>query len=85
MKDTNNEIYHQYTKASNQRVFDNLKWLVNKVGSDIITVRLPLIPHHNTQKDVEKSKKILGEMGIQNFDVFEYYEDVEKFKNVKTP
>lgn len=85
MKDTNNEIYHQYTSASNQRVFDNLKWLVDKVGADIITVRLPLISQHNTQKDVEQSKKILGEMGIQNFDVFEYYEDVEQFKNVKTP
>ena len=82
MKETNNEIYHQYTGNSNQRVLDNLLWLIKNVGTEKITVRLPIIPHHNTQEDVDQSKKILERMGIKRFDIFEYREDIEKIKRV---
>ncbi len=82
MKETNNEIYHQYTGASNQRVFDNLLWLTKNVGTEAITVRLPIIPHHNTREDVEQSKEKLEKMGIKRFDIFEYREDIEKFKRL---
>ncbi len=78
VKDTNGDIYHQYTNASNKRTLDNLQWLVGNAGAEKITVRLPLIPHHNTPADVMRSKEIIREMGITDINEFEYWEKVEK-------
>ena len=72
IKDTNPEIYNAYTGLSNKRVFDNLKLLLTHKGRDAVTVRLPLIKGYNTEKDREKSEKLLRSMGITKFDKFEY-------------
>ena len=50
----------------------NLQYLVEHVGPDRITARLPLIPDYNTPEDVEHSAALLEEMGIQNLDRFTY-------------
>lgn len=72
IKDCNDEIYFAYTGRHNSRVMKNLQYLVEHVGPDRITARLPLIPDYNTPEDVERSAALLEEMGIQNLDRFTY-------------
>lgn len=71
-KDTSPEIYLSYTGKDNGLMLKNLRVLLDAVGDKRITVRLPLIPQYNTDEDREKSKKILTEMGITDFDIFTY-------------
>ena len=73
IKDTNPNIYKQYTRRDNKLVLDNLQWLIEHDGmAEKILVRLPHIPNHNTQADVDRSRAILNEMGITHFDEFDY-------------
>ena len=72
IKDCNDEIYFAYTGRHNSRVMKNLQYLAEYVGSDRITVRLPLIPDYNTPEDVERSAALLAEIGITNLDRFKY-------------
>lgn len=73
IKDTNPSIYKQYTTRDNAQVIDNLQWLLQHEGmAEKILVRLPHIPNHNTQADVNRSRAILNEMGITHFDEFNY-------------
>ena len=46
--------------------------LINAVGSGRIVVRLPIIPEYNTEEDRQKSKKLLTQMGVTRFDLFDY-------------
>ena len=50
----------------------NLEKLLALVGSDRITVRIPLIPDFNTEENQQRSRQKLAEMGIRNFDLFTY-------------
>ena len=73
IKDTNPSIYKQYTTRDNAQVLDNLQWLIEHDGmAEKILVRLPHIPNHNTQDDVDRSHAILNEMCITHFDEFNY-------------
>ena len=73
IKDTNPNIYHDYTECDNTQMLDNLRWLLSHDGlADRIIVRLPLIPEYNTLQDRDHSKELLAEMGIVHFDEFEY-------------
>lgn len=73
IKDTNPEIYHEYTSRDNTLALDNLQWLLQHEGmAEKILVRLPHIPNHNTQDDVDRSRALLQEMGIIHFDEFNY-------------
>ena len=73
IKDTNPAIYKEYTTRNNTQVLDNLQWLLSHEGmAEKILVRLPHIPHHNTQDDVDRSRAILNGMGITRFDEFDY-------------
>lgn len=71
-KDTNPEIYLSYTGKDNALMLENLRMLINAVGSGRIVVRLPLIPEYNTEEDRQKSKKLLTQMGVTRFDLFDY-------------
>lgn len=71
-KDTNHEIYSRYTGKDNRNMLENLKMLVDLVGAERITVRLPLIPQYNTEEDRQKSRYLLAKMGITRFDEFTY-------------
>ena len=77
-KDTNGEIYRSYTGKDNGIMLENLRLLLSLVGSDRVTVRVPLIPGFNTDSDREKSRVLLEEMGVVNFDFFTY--DTERGK-----
>ena len=71
-KDTNPDIYRRYTGRNNEKMLENLRFLLSLVGPERITVRLPLIPDYNTEEDRQHSKALLLEMGIQKFDLFTY-------------
>ena len=81
IKDTNPAIYKEYTTRDNAQVLDNLRWLLGHEGmAERIIVRLPHIPNHNTQEDVDRSRAMLEEMGVKYFDEFDYMvkEEVKK-------
>lgn len=73
IKDTNPAIYHRYTQCSHGPVMENLQWLLRQDGmADRVVVRLPHIPRYNTQADVDRSRRVLQDMGVQRFDEFHY-------------
>ena len=71
-KDTNPDIYRRYTGRNNEKMLENLQFLLSLGGPERITVRLPLIPDYNTEEDRQHSKALLLETGIQKFDLFTY-------------
>lgn len=72
VKDMDPSIYARYTGKSNAVVYENLRLLIERVTPARITVRLPLIPDHNTEADREKSHTLLALWGITDFDRFSY-------------
>ena len=73
IKDTNPDIYKEYTGCDNAQVLDNLRWLLNHDNfADRIIVRLPHIPDYNSQADVDMSRERLTAMGVTQFDEFDY-------------
>lgn len=71
-KDTDPDIYRSYTGKDNDLMLSNLRRLVDLIGSDRIVVRVPLIPEFNTDEDRQKSKALLEDMGITQFNFFHY-------------
>lgn len=71
-KDTNPDIYRRYTGRNNEKMLENLRFLLSLVGPERITVRLPLILDYNTEEDRQHSRDALQKMGIQKFDLFTY-------------
>ena len=73
IKDVNPDIYRRYTGQDNQRVLDNLQWLLNHDGmAERIVVRVPHIPDYNTDEDVQRSRWYLESIGITRIDEFTY-------------
>ncbi len=72
IKDTSPEIYLSYTGKSNAPAMKNLQTLIQKMGSDSVLVRLPLIKDFNTEENRKKSEDILRSMGVTKFDKFTY-------------
>ncbi|MBR5638384.1 MAG: radical SAM protein [Muribaculaceae bacterium] len=81
IKDTNPTIYKEYTTRDNSQVLDNLRWLMSHEGmAEKVIVRLPHIPEYNTQADIDRSCALLEEMGVKNFDEFDYIVDRQELK-----
>ncbi len=79
IKDTNPAIYKEYTTRDNAQVLDNLRWLMSHDGmAEKVIVRLPHILDYNTQADIDHSRALLTEMGVKNFDEFEYIVERQK-------
>lgn len=78
IKDMNPEIYKRYTKTNNNRVIENLMWLIEQGLSDSLFVRVPHIPGYNTEEDIESSVYTLKELGIKNIEIFQYIVQREK-------
>ena len=74
-KDTDPDIYLRYTGQDNARMLDNLRRLLEIADPERITVRVPLIPGFNTEEDQIRSRKLLQNMGVINFDLFTYKTD----------
>ena len=75
-KDTNPDIYRRYTGQDNARMLENLRRLLEILGAERITVRVPLIPEFNTPEDQLRSRDLLKQMGIADFDLFTYKTDL---------
>ena len=78
IKDTDPDIYKRYTTRENLQVMDNLRRLVEIVGTERILVRLPLIPGFNTEDDRARSKERLRAMGVTRFDELTYKTEINK-------
>ena len=72
IKDMNPEIYQAYTGKKSDRVFQNLKMLVDSGKAERTCLRIPLIPEYNSDKDRKFSVEKLKQMGFTEFDLFEY-------------
>ena len=72
IKDINNDIYQQYTGKENEKVLNNLHYLIEHGKNEQIIVRTPIIPVYNSASDVDNSIRLLKEMGITQFDRFTY-------------
>ena len=72
IKDINNDIYQQYTGKENEKVLNNLHYLIEHGKNEQIIVRTPIIPVYNSESDVDNSIPLLKEMGITQFDRFTY-------------
>ena len=73
IKDVNPGVYRRYTGYDNQRVIDNLQWLLSHDGmAERIVVRVPHIPDYNTDADVNRSREYLDALGICHIDEFTY-------------
>ncbi|KAA5271226.1 radical SAM protein [Bacteroides faecis] len=72
IKDINNDIYQQYTGKENEKVLNNLHYLIEHGKNKQIIVRTPIIPVYNSESDVDNSIRLLKEMGITQFDRFTY-------------
>ena len=72
IKDTDPAIYERYTGLSVGPVMDNLGRLLDLVGSDRVTVRVPSIPGYNAPDDVSRSVDRLKRMGVTRLDRFDY-------------
>lgn len=71
IKDTDPAVYRGYTGKDNALMLENLRWLAERCP-ERLTVRIPLIPDHNTEEHRRKSKALLASWGITNFDLFTY-------------
>lgn len=71
-KDTDPEIYRRYTGRDNALMLENLRRLATLLPPERIKVRLPLIPHFNTEADRLRSRERLEGMGLRQFDLFTY-------------
>ena len=72
IKDMDPEIYLAYTGRDNQKLQCNLEYLARMTDPEHICIRIPLIEGFNTEKDRERSRDTLRNMGFTKFDLFRY-------------
>ena len=71
-------IYKNYTRRDQNRALDNLLHLQNLVGSDRITVRVPVIPGFADASSQQASVDKLRSLGFTDIDTFTYRTDINK-------
>lgn len=70
IKDSNTEIYKNYTGADNLKVYDNVLRLSHKTDKEKLLIRIPKIPNYNTEKNIQESVKLYSNLG--NIDILNY-------------
>ncbi len=71
-KDMNADIYRRYTGGDAALMKENLRLLLDAVGPERVTVRVPLIPQYSTSADQSRNVETLKGMGVTKLDCFEY-------------
>ena len=71
-KDWNSDIYRRYTGGDGALMQANLRLLLELVGPERVTVRVPLIPDYNTPEDQARSAEALKALGVTRLDLFSY-------------
>ena len=72
VKTGNDGVYRAYTGRSGDLAWDNLAWLLARVGPDRIMARVPHIPGYTDEADDEATAARLRTMGITQIDRFVY-------------
>ena len=72
IKTMNPLIYEAYTKQSNEKVIQNLNYIVKEQMQWKCKIRVPRIPEYNDESDIVNSVSILKNMGFKTIDVFDY-------------
>lgn len=70
IKDSNQDIYKNYTGVDGSIVYENITRLSHLIGKDKILIRIPKIPDYNTEENVLASMEIYKNLG--EIDLFEY-------------
>lgn len=71
-KDMDADIYRRYTGGEAAQMKENLSLLLDAVGPERVTVRVPLIPGFNTPADQARSVDALKALGVTCLDCFSY-------------
>lgn len=71
-KDTDPDVYQNYTGKENALAIENIRRLSQRVSPEKIVVRIPLIPGFNTEAHRQKSVELFKKLGLSNFDLFTY-------------
>ena len=72
IKESNPDTYKAYTGGDAQRAWDNLEWLIQKMGPEHVIVRVPQIPDFNTDADCARTADCLMARGVTKIDRFVY-------------
>ena len=72
IKTMNPLIYEAYTKQSNEKVIQNLNYIVKEQMQWKCKIRVPRIPEYNDESDIVNSVSILKNMEFKTIDVFDY-------------
>lgn len=72
VKDGDGDRYRAYTGAEATRTLENLRLLLDAVGPERVTVRLPLIPGFNTEEGREETAALITSLGGKRLDRFTY-------------
>ena len=74
-RDTNKSIYEKYTGVSSE-IIEQLCYIKELVQVDTVIVKVPHIPHFNTNEDVKHSIEILKGIGITHIKEITYMEHI---------
>ncbi len=72
IKSMDPEIYRRYTGGQLNRALENLKWLLDREGSEKVTVRIPIIKDYADDVSQEQSRKAVEALGVKKVDLFTY-------------
>lgn len=79
-KSMDNNIYKRYTGQDNGRMRENLARLIEQVGNERLTVKLPIIPGYQEEGQLGYSKEQLAAIGITDIRTFPYTTQIDKVK-----
>lgn len=71
IKDFDDAVYRAYTGQSSRDMRENLATLAARCP-ERVHVRVPLIPHYNTEAHCARSCALLHEMGLHDIECFSY-------------
>ena len=74
----NHVIYERYTGQPSS-IRESLNVLLDTCRVENVTLKVPLIPGYNTDKDVDYSLDELERMGFTNFECVRYLEGESKY------
>ena len=72
IKTMNPKLYEAYTGQTNEKVLENLNYIVSQKMQDKCKIRIPYIAGYNDEADVQHSVNMIQNMGYTNIEVFSY-------------
>ena len=72
VKSADDAIYRAYTGMPSALAWDNLAYLLARIGPDRLIARVPLIPAYSDEASADRTEERLRQMGITRIDRFVY-------------